>query len=204
MKEQIDNFWDWFQANESTIIHAIQSTAKSDHSSLVNTLDNLVLSFGRLGWEIGHGAKKPFFLTLSPNNNRELLSITKSIMAAAPVLKSWELNAAKPPVNWDLKFEVLDDDFEEHTIDASVWHQVLTQRSNGSINVLLQAENLSFLDEATQIRSADMVITSVLGEELRIDKINKIKLVDAFETKHQYRKAPIHILRKQVLGFDEK
>ncbi|MEZ5021877.1 MAG: hypothetical protein R2728_01205 [Chitinophagales bacterium] len=204
MVENIESFWEWFEANESTIIEAIKDKNRGDYSFLVNTLDNLVLSFGRLGWEIGHGKNKPYFLTLSPNNDRELLAVTKKIVAAAPTKKSWEFNPAKLPVDWDLKFEVYDNDFEEHTIDATSWHQVLKQRSDGSINLFLKADNIHFLDHETKMRTVDMVVTSILGEELRIHRINKIKLIEDFEDKHHNRKAPIHILRKQVLGFDEK
>ncbi len=204
LDDKIQNFWDWFIDNEPIIIEAINAGEDQDHSKLINQLDNQILNFGAFAWEIGFGQSRDFFLTISPNNSNELLTISKSIVSSAPKLALWEFNPAKIAVDWDLNFKIYDTEFDSHKVDASDWQQVLTKNFDQTVNIVLLAKSIMHLDIDTQMRAADMVITSLLGEELRINSIRKIKIVEQYESKKDViRSAPIQILLKQVRGFQE-
>lgn len=204
LEDKIQEFWKWFVLNEAIIVEAINASKDQDHSELTGQLDNQILNFGTFAWEIGFGQSKPYFLTISPNNSSKFLAISKSIMKAAPSLKSWEFNAAKIPVDWDLNFKIYDAEFDAHKVDASGWQQVLKKNLDQSINIILLAKSISHLDLDTQMRAADMVVTSLIGEELRINAIQEIEVVNNYESNmDEIRSAPIQILLKQIQGYQE-
>ena len=107
VEEKIEIFWSWFAMNESKLSFAIEH--ESGAETLVEDLNNLILDLGAFSWEAGPGMNKTCFLTISPNENKALLDVSKSIMDAAPNLENWQFNYFKPAKNWDRKFVIYDD-----------------------------------------------------------------------------------------------
>ena len=117
---KIEKLWKWFVANENQIIDSFQNESLVDF--IVGNLDNLILDFGMFAWEIGPGKAKSWFFTISPNGDKDLMVVSKKIMAAAPTLDDWEFNYCKPAKEWDRKFIIYDCNMNQQHIDASNWN----------------------------------------------------------------------------------
>ena len=179
--DKIDLFWEWFSANEEQIKETLLGHSDQAKETLVQTLNNQVLSLGMFTWELGHGNSRPFYLTISPNGSRELLALSREIIAAAPQLPDWELNHAKPAQVWDLKFTIYDEDYNERDVDASLWKFTLRQLAEKSITILVEADNIPHLDEETKKMAVDQVVTGLLGEEQKILYVQKIEIFHTVE-----------------------
>ena len=169
--KDIQNFWSWFAKNSNSL--------QSDNyeKSLLDKLDKTISNWG-LVWEVGPGLLKENSLTISPNGDQELLDKTNYIIDKAPQLDNWEFfNAKQPKENWYLA-TLVDTGFE---IDASNWTYVLLKYEDEKIEILLKADSLVNLDIETKELVADLILTNLLGEKLKIEKIDFVDIVDKFD-----------------------
>lgn len=176
--DKIDSFWEWFSANNEQIQEVLLGQSEQAQEALVQTLNNQVLALGMFTWELGRGKSRPFYLTISPNGSSELLELSKALMEAAPYLPDWELHPAKPAQEWDLKFKLFDEDYNEQKVDASVWKFRLQQHAEAGVVILLEANNIGHLDWETKKTATEQVIISLLGEEQKIVHVQEIKIIE--------------------------
>ena len=159
-----------------------------------------LFQLGVLGWEIGPGLSKENSLTISPNGNKDLLDETKYIIDKAPQLEDWEFYFVKQPKeNWHLA-ELVDTNIE---IDASDWTYVLSRYEDENIEILLKADTLTNLDQETKELAADLILTNLLGEELKIQKIDFIDIVEKFDEAKgitELKYLPAHITDKRYFN----
>ena len=87
--DTILGFWQWFVKNERTIKECIENDNSVHREFVVEQLNERILSFGMLTWDIGLNEDDNWFLTLSPNGNKDILKISQSIMAEAPDHMDW-------------------------------------------------------------------------------------------------------------------
>lgn len=193
-KEKIEDFWEWFANNVNHIKEVLSNDFHGGRKSLVKTMDNQVLQFGMFTWEMGPLDEQLYFLTISPNGNEELLEISKQIMERSPSFPEWSFNYAKPAKKWDLKFSVFDDFMEEHKIDASSWNYLIEQNKSNDINIVIEAGNLSHLDQETKMTAVDLVVTSLIGEAFKIYNVKGLRVVDAFDPQQISNGKDIHDL----------
>lgn len=195
--DKIDSFWEWFSANDERIKEVLLGHSEQDKEALVKTLNNQVLTLGMFTWEMGHGTTSPFYLTISPNGDKELLALSREIMAAAPYLPDWELNHAKPALDWDLKFQLYDEEYIERKVDASKWKFSLRQHHEEGVTIILEAGNIGHLDYETKKTATEQVVISLLGEE------QKIMYVQEIETTNQLKPSstPIQQLKQKFDAF---
>jgi len=193
---KIENLWRWFVANENQIIDSFQNESLANH--IVENLDNLILDFGMFTWEIGPGKVKPWFLTISPNGDRDLIRVSQKIIEHAPNLDDWEFNYCKPAKDWDRKFIIYDSNMNEQNIDASNWKYVMLRNEDGMIDLILEAMNITHLDHDTARTAADIIVTSEIGEETKIQKILSVDIVDKLERQYNSRKTEIQYLKKHL------
>jgi hypothetical protein len=196
-KNKIKSFWEWFMDNEELIKEIVSDESHTDRVSLVHSLDNQILEFGMFTWEIGPGSHKPFFLTISPNGDKKLLEISKLIMKSSPKLADWEFNHSKPVKDWNLKFTLYDGYMIERNIDASVWNYVVLQTAANKMEIIIEAANINKLDDETQLIAAELVVTSMLGEERKINEVSGIRIVKEFEKQLGAAAKPILSLRQE-------
>jgi hypothetical protein len=188
--------WKWFIANELQIIDSAQNESVSDH--IIDNIDNLILDIGMFTWEIGQGKIKPWFLTISPNGDRELIKISTEIIEHAPNLDNWEFNYCKPAIDWDRKFIIYDSILNEQHIDASKWKYVALQHEEGMIELILEATNIAHLDRETARTAADLFVTSEIGEEAKIQKVFSVDIVNQIDNQDKSRMARIQDLKKHL------
>lgn len=193
---KIENLWRWFVANEKQIIDSFQNESLANH--IVENLDNLILDFGMFTWEIGPGKVKPWFLTISPNGDRDLIRVSQKIIEHAPNLDDWEFNYCKPAKDWDRRFIIYDSNMNEQNIDASNWKYVMLRNEDGMIDLILEAMNITHLDHDTARTAADIIVTSEIGEETKIQKILSVDIVDKLERQYNSRKTEIQYLKKHL------
>lgn len=197
--DKIEAFWSWFTLNEPTIINAVEEESASDF--IVENLDNLILALGAFSWEIGPGNKKTWCLTISPNENKDLLKISRSIMEIAPNLDKWEFNYFKPAKDWDRKFVVYDDLMNEHAVDAASWNYVALKYPDQMIELIIEADNISHLDQETALTAVSLVVMSELGEEVKISKIAALDVVSNLDDHHSSNRTSIEYLKNHILDF---
>lgn len=193
---KIENLWRWFVANEKQIIDSFQNESLANH--IVENLDNLILDFGMFTWEIGPGKVKPWFLTISPNGDRDLIRVSQKIIEHAPNLDDWEFNYCKPAKDWDRRFIIYDSNMNEQNIDASNWKYVMLRNEDGMIDLILEAKNITHWDHDTARTAADIIVTSEIGEETKIQKILSVDIVDKLERQYNSRKTEIQYLKKHL------
>jgi hypothetical protein len=193
---KIENLWRWFVANENQIIDSFQNESLANY--IVENLDNLILDFGMFTWEIGSGKVKPWFLTISPNGDRDLIRVSQKIIEHAPNLDDWEFNYCKPAKDWDRKFIIYDSNMNEQNIDASNWKYVMLRNEDGMIDLILEAKNITHWDHDTARTAADIIVTSEIGEETKIQKILSVDIVDKLERQYNSRKTEIQYLKKHL------
>lgn len=198
LNSQIEAFWEWFVANEMQIKEILDDDIHPKRDALVRAMDDHILGFGLFTWEMGPTNSNAFYLTISPNANKELLEISKSIIALAPSLDNWAFYYAKPVREGDLVLNLYDEDFNEHQVDAMGWQFVLTSDLNGKANIVLEAPNMAPLDLETRLEAGNLVVSSLLGEEKRINAVRKIDVVIAFEAEHKKMGAPITALKEKL------
>jgi len=187
--KDILNFWSLFAKNSGNL--------QSDNydKNILNELDQIISNWG-LGWEIGPGISKENSLTISPNGDKELLDKTNYIIDKAPQLDSWAFYSAKQSKeNWHLA-TLVDTDFK---IDASNWTYVLLKYEDEKTEILLKADSLANLDTETKELAADLILTNLLGEKLKIQKLDFIDVVEKFEDEKgitELKFLPAHITDK--------
>ena len=164
-------FWNWFTKN------SVRLQSNDYDQDILHELDRIVSNWD-LVWEIGPGLSKENSLTISPNGDKNLLDKAKSIIDKAPQLDNWEFYSAKQSKqNWHLA-KLLDTDLQ---IDASNWTYVLLKYEDEKIEILLKADTLTKLDDELKELVADLILTNLLGEELKIKKVDFIDIVEKFD-----------------------
>jgi len=197
--DKIDAFWSWFATNESAIVRAIEGESASE--SVVENLDNLILDIGAFYWEIGPGINKPWCLTISPNENKDLLKISRQIVETALELDNWEFNYFKPAKDWDRTFVIYDDLMNEQQVDASSWNYVALTHQDEMVALILEASNIQHLDKETALTAAGLVVLSEIGEEFRINKIAEVTIVSNLDDQYSSKRKGIKYLKNHILDF---
>ena len=176
MRSKILQFWQWFYQNEAFFRNGTNPKKAKE------MLDNQILSFGKFAWGIDEGITKPYVFTISPNNDKKLLAISKQIIEVAPDLPQWEFQYCKPPLNdWDFTFQAYNQYFILQTLDAAEWKFVLIEEEDYRVSVEIKADNLATLDWEDREQAAIRVITNLLGEALYIKEVHSVKLVSQFD-----------------------
>ena len=180
---KIDDFWEWFSAQEGHIRQVLNGHSQQDKEALVQSLDDKILRLGMFTWELGHGTSRSFYLTISPNGSRELLALSQEIMDYAPHLPHWEFYPAKQPQEWDLSFKLFDEEYIEREVDASSWKFYLDGTDRDQVSIVLEAGNIAHLDHETRETAANLVVTSLLGEEQKILYVREIEIISTKKTR---------------------
>jgi len=172
LKSQIQVFWQWF------VTHEKKFRIIEDPHAVREMLNNQVLLFGALSWEIGKGAVHPHRFTISPNGNEKMLWITEAIIGEAPRLDQWDFHPAKPAIDWDFIIEVYDDFLRKQTVNTSEWSYLLRMTPDKKLRLLLYAEDFNFVDEEDKMMAANLVVNNCIGEANKIYFVESIVFMD--------------------------
>jgi len=173
-QDSVREFWDWFRSISTEL------GSNLDNSEILQELDERIRSFEGITWEVGPGISELNALAFSPNGRKELLSVTKQIVALAPTCVGWEFHPAKPPKNWDLRFVVEDKHGNQVEVDATGWQYALLKFPDGTFDIVVHAPNLPD-DEDIRYQAADIAVEGQLGEQTMLQLIQNLDVVDEFE-----------------------
>ncbi|MBS1755483.1 MAG: hypothetical protein JST34_15695 [Bacteroidetes bacterium] len=196
-EKDILNFWSWFTENSNNL------QSDSYEKILLDKLDKTICNWG-LVWEVGPGLLKENSLTISPNGDKELLGKTNNIIDKAPQLDNWEFfDSKQPKENWRLA-TLVDTGLQ---IDASDWTYVLLKHEDEKIEILLKADSLSNLDIETKELAVDLILTNLLGEKLKIEKIDFVDIVENFDNEKEITELkylPAHLTDKKYFDSESR
>ncbi|HEX7844218.1 MAG TPA: hypothetical protein VF476_00375 [Chitinophagaceae bacterium] len=179
MKDNFTTFWHWFQ-HSKFLFEKLEISQDS-----INLIDKQITTLGDFAWEIGPGKNKEYSLTLSPGGDKSLLSLTKSIVSKAPVIDNWEFHYAKPIKEWENYFEVFFKN-EKISIDISKWQYVLFRNKDNAFDIDVRVSDVPVIlqGEAEEMHGiVEMVVESIIGEEARLEKIDRLEIVKEFDNK---------------------
>jgi len=191
-QKAVNNFWTWFKKNKDYLM--------SDKITklLIKKLDEEIIRLGNFNWEIREGINEDNMLIISPGGDINLLSITKEIILSAPKIEGWEFYHYKPCKNWDYKLSLHEFFNLKKTLDVKDWEYVLYSFSDGTFDIVLKANNLNSMSENEKYIIIDIVLESILGEEISLKLIKKIDIVDKFEDTEYDRKSSIEYLKNHI------
>ncbi|MFT5819698.1 MAG: hypothetical protein ACI8ZM_000923 [Crocinitomix sp.] len=199
--QQIDEFWEWFETSQPVLEAVVESNGHPKTEDLIQALDQHILGMGKIKWEIGNPQPNQFSFTLSPNNERDILKITKSIIAKAPHGKDWTFYYAAQATG-ALQLQVYDHNMDVQDIDAAEWLAQLSTTPEGHYELFVMAESMSHLDEDTKVIAADLIVTAIIGEETKIKRLAGFELVDFFDENESQNAFPLKNLSFE-LGLGE-
>lgn len=204
-EEKILKFWQWFVKNEGTIKNCIENESSADREVVVDQLNEHILSIGTLTWDIGLDDTNSWFLTVSPNGDKDLFKVTKEIMSYAPDHMNWVFYSSKPAKIWDRTFGVYNTDFDVVDIDASYWHYIAFEEEDGRLELIIEARNIIHLDYETALTAANQFVIHEIGEALKIERVASVEIVDQLdeeyeETKYSVDELKDHLEEEDSLG----
>lgn len=184
-------FWIWFESIAVPLRNNFQNALILEElEARIRELDP------NLSWEIGPGSNETCQFVISPNLDVGLREKAREIIVHAPVLAGWEFYSARRPKDWNYHFVIQRQEGKDQlALNASDWKFVFLEYPDGIHEVLLQGNNLPSLDDDERWQAAAVVLESILGEELLMDRIDEFQLVDQLEPRFEARKRPIQELR---------
>jgi len=197
-EDKIMKFWRWFVKSEKLIKDCIENESSTDREYVVDQLNEHILNIGTFAWDIGLNEDNFWFLTISPNGDRDLFEISQEIMGLAPTHLDWSFYSSKPAKNWDRKFSVYNDYLDVVEVDASPWNYICFEEDDGRIELIIEAKNIQNLDSETALSAANQFVTNEIGEELKIQRIASVEIVQLFESEYQDTKYPISELKDHM------
>lgn len=196
----ISSFWLWFEDNLGRLRAVVQNPSHPDREYIVNGLDQHILAIGTLTWDIEVGETRPWSLVVSPNGDPELLEISRGIVEQAPDLADWEFHPARPRKAQPLKFEVYDENMDLQPVDATPWRYVLQPAGDGQFSLAI-ATGASRLSEETLQKAADYLVKCLIGEEVLIDYVPRMRVMAAFKEEQANNARPLLGLWAELGGL---
>jgi hypothetical protein len=188
---KVAEFWAWFVTEKSSLERELDGATWT----LVSKLDRYVRQLDeRLNWDIGPGDTCRWRLVISPGGERALLPLSEAIIARAPPLPGWELEAARPPRNWigPRQFE-----YDGVLIDAVEWQYALVPREE-LLDVVWVAPNLASTRDVNVEALGVFLLECEVGEKARLERFGNIEIVVRGEADPALELHPIAKLRAQA------
>lgn len=186
-------FWDWFESHHSEL----PSDKITD--ALINELNDKILSLADLNWEIREGVEKSNMLIISAGGDNELIPVAKKIIEVAPNLKDWEYSYYKPPKKWNYSLSLKEHIGFDKEISIDNWEYVLLKFNDGTFGIVIKADNINTFKEDDKYTIADIVLESILGDDLSYSLIKNVEIVDDFASSQIENKNNIKYLFNHLL-----
>lgn len=196
-EEQVEEFWQWFVKNEALVKACITNPENDAREFVIENLNNHILSFGPLKWDLGLNDNNEWFFTISPNCDEHLLEITEEIIALAPHFLNWNFNDSVPAKEWDRQFSLYDHEMEILHVDASKWYYIAFAAGE-KVELIIEAPNMNFAQEETVAVAGNLFLMNEIGERLLIERIDKYSLVPELDEEDQEYKYPIGDLKEHI------
>lgn len=191
-------FWQWFVKNEGTIKEAIENENSLHREMVVENFNQHILGLGVLTWDVGLDDGQNWFLTLSPNGNKDMLKVSQNIMALAPEHMDWLFHSSKPAKNWNRQFTVYDSYMDEQFIDASEWQYIVFEEDDGKLEIVLEAKNIPSFDPEVLVSAAEQFLIQEIGEAFFMLCISSVELVPVIDLEFESSKYHVSELKDHL------
>jgi len=192
-EQEVVKFWNWFSNNS----HYLGDEFR--RKGLISELDRRISRLGDFVWEFGPGKVEENAFVISPGGDLELLEISKEVISRATKCKGWEFHYAKPPKDWELKFQFERGDGRMADVDASGWKYVLLEYEDEPYEIIIKLPRLLMeLGDRDALIAAEITLDGILGEERRMRLINVIDVVFEFEEKYKDKVSDIKVLSEHL------
>lgn len=194
--EKIKDFWLWFDAEKLQIERIVAGEDDENPTALSDQLDELVLAFGPLKWQLESKDNGNFQFIVSPNNDSDLLRITSLLIKSAPAYKNWEFHDAIPATG-ELTTFLYDDEMDVQKVTAENWQCVIENESN-LLHLIVRVDQTDHLDEETEMVAVDLLLNAILGERTKIKFIESFEIVDEIDKSDRPKAFPFSQLDDQI------
>ncbi len=159
-----EGFWKWFQQNASAL-----SQTKDFEGPLFSELSNRLASIrSGLVWELAlHGKERE--LTISADGDRQLFPVVKKLVASAPSIPGWRVNAFRQRRPLDFAYRS-----GNTSLAADAIKFALSGPRDGKMDIDLYIDNYGKGDEQIP-RGAFILLDAAIGE---YDMETKIGAID--------------------------
>ncbi|HSS98975.1 MAG TPA: hypothetical protein VLK33_18195, partial [Terriglobales bacterium] len=100
--------------------------------------------------------------------------MARRIISLTPEFSEWEFHGTRQVKDWDYRVEIgVGQGGEPTELDASKWTFVLLKYPDGTHEVLLKGNGALSLSDEERWHAAAIVLQSVIGEELLLDRIDE-------------------------------
>src|SRR5690606_16530054 len=114
-------------------------------------------------WLLDNPASNHFTFTISPNNNADLLAISRAAIADAPYLSHWSFFDSIPAKGFH-PIEIYDDQMDIQFVDPKNWKAYLRKQPNHQFELLVKVNEVQNLDPETQEVAVEIIVTNLIGE----------------------------------------
>ena len=190
-ESRIRGFWSWF---ESVADQLGRSDVPKD---LIRRLDERILSFGDVGWQLGPAFRgEGCSFVISPQRSSAHVCLCDKIVSKAPALPGWEFYSARPPrsplgrtIELDLESGLVE-------VDFSRWEYRLRRYGDGKVEVEIRTNESLSLSLDAQSAAATLVVEGAVGELTLMQAIAGIDLVEQFEEGRGANAIPVGLMRE--------
>jgi len=196
--DNIIGFWQWFVKNEKLIKDCIENEHSTDREFIVEQMNEYILSFGVLTWDMGLNDDNNWFLMLSPNGDKDMLKVSQHIMIEAPEHMDWLFYASRPAKHWNRQFSVYDEYMDEQFIDASDWHYLFFENEDGKLALVVEAKNVAHLDIEIVETAGEQFVIHEIGELAWMTHIASVEIVPNLESEHEDEKTSVRELKAHL------
>lgn len=196
--DAIFGFWQWFVKHENVIKACIEEEHSPKQDFVVESMNEHILGIGVLTWDLGLDDSNAWFLMLSPNGNDDMLSVSEQVMLHAPEHMNWLFYAGRPAKNWNRHVTVYDDNLDACSIDANSWQYVVFEEEDGTLEIVLEAQNAAHLDLEILENAAEQFVVQEIGEIVRMRHISTVSIVSELESEFASSKDSIAELKAHV------
>jgi len=173
---KIEAFWAWFALNRLLIEQVVAGNNHPKTQTIVEQFDHHILDLGRFKWMLDNPYENYFTLTLSPNKDPENHKKSRAIIADAPYYPNWAFYDHIQSIGLS-PFEIYDAQMDIQEIDPEPWMFSIKATKDKRFDLTLMQTNCEKIDVETREIAAEIALSNLIGEALRIEKISQIKLV---------------------------
>lgn len=177
-RTKIDAFWKWFSSNCQTLEEML---ARGDTKGIADRMQHRIKSlFPQVGWEIGPGESKRYFLAITLNGDLRNIDVVQQIIERAPVIEDWEFYAGRPKRPWQKKLILHNPAGQAVELDIESWQYGLVGfQDNSFFDVSIFAPHLPKMDLAAKQQMLETVLQACLGEQVALQRLDKMEFVDS-------------------------
>jgi hypothetical protein len=197
MADRIAEFWEWFTSRNDQL-HKWLTTGHSKEVSEEIQSQIRTLSLG-IGWEIGPGINKKYFLAFTLNGDPNNLDLVTNIIRFAPESPIWEFRAGRPRRDYNRQIVFRNQIGQEVEVNLQDWRYVLTAFDNNRFfDISVATRKRLECDDRAKEQILRTAVQAALGEFDTLKYVDRIEFVDEPDNEWEERSTPFKYLADHI------